>query len=908
MLRSQDMSLIMLYLNRDIAKQGIQHIGQHPSIHFINLNTHMKVDQLPFNKEIRFLEKLLVRIKFLDDESALIERKSDSKYKTKNLENEINKHYTRLIYLREIRRDTLEKIKTLREDMFVVEELESYISNGMAEADENYKMNLDHVCFIISKDKKVMLESVLYHNLRRNACVYNSDKTIEIHEAESFYNVSGYVIFIHGVAAVEKVDALITSLGGRVVSKKSIQMGSIGLNDKISQVSRIFENNEAAIESELNLIAEKIEYWKYCVSKEMKIYTTMNGLGFGKDSENLVGQGFILKDDIKKIKSLCDYITKKHGYAHFDIIKHYSYKTGMNNGNVYDLHEEGAKRLENSSDDCAYEMWESDSDIQVVIKSSRQEKKQNRSEPYSSENSGTQSIGSVQPGGSSVDVTERHLSEEGTDYPSQDISDSTKSPALCEKVDNSPEIASRHTKETKTSTPRNENNETCNLLNKHLYKSKSNSTPSIIALDEEKLQTLELPNFVVEKPETPPTHFYTNKFTRAFQELNDVYGVPAYKEINPATFYIVTFPFMFGVMFGDVGHGLLLLSIACYSIRKEKTLKVPEFLELIFAGRYIMLLCSLWSIFFGFIYSDFLSLPLPLFPSEFTNVGGKLVKDPNYTYPFGIDHAWVHKKNSALFFNSLKMKMSIILGFTHMLLGSVLSLLNTRYCGDKITMFCVVIPQAVAFVSFVGYLIFLIFFKWVSTENRQGIISVIVSMFTSPFELQNPMYPFQKQVQLFLLCNIVVSIIWMLFSKSMYETLKLRKKKMAKKNIQRENAEEGGDDLIEIWMHGMIETIEFGIGLVSNTSSYLRLWAISLAHAELTNVLYTMTIGVGGILSRALWFPVWVFFTLVLLIGLEGLSSCLHAIRLNWIEFNIKFYKGTGYPFRPLDFKTNYDD
>jgi V-type H+-transporting ATPase subunit a len=32
-----------------------------------------------------------------------------------------------------------------------------------------------------------------------------------------------------------------------------------------------------------------------------------------------------------------------------------------------------------------------------------------------------------------------------------------------------------------------------------------------------------------------------------------------YKEVNPAVFAIVTFPFLFGVMFGDIGHGLLLL-------------------------------------------------------------------------------------------------------------------------------------------------------------------------------------------------------------------------------------------------------------------------------------------------------------------------------------------------------------
>jgi len=53
----------------------------------------------------------------------------------------------------------------------------------------------------------------------------------------------------------------------------------------------------------------------------------------------------------------------------------------------------------------------------------------------------------------------------------------------------------------------------------------------------------------------PPSYFGLNEFTAPFQEIMGTYGVPLYKEINPAYFSIITFPFLFGVMFGDVGHG-----------------------------------------------------------------------------------------------------------------------------------------------------------------------------------------------------------------------------------------------------------------------------------------------------------------------------------------------------------------
>ena len=57
----------------------------------------------------------------------------------------------------------------------------------------------------------------------------------------------------------------------------------------------------------------------------------------------------------------------------------------------------------------------------------------------------------------------------------------------------------------------------------------------------------------------PPTHLPTTRFSAGFQALVDTYGVPRYREINPGVFAIVLFPFLFGIMFGDVGHGALLL-------------------------------------------------------------------------------------------------------------------------------------------------------------------------------------------------------------------------------------------------------------------------------------------------------------------------------------------------------------
>jgi V-type H+-transporting ATPase subunit a len=119
---------------------------------------------------------------------------------------------------------------------------------------------------------------------------------------------------------------------------------------------------------------------------------------------------------------------------------------------------------------------------------------------------------------------------------------------------------------------------------------------------------------------TPPTHFITNKFTYGYQEFVNTYGIPRYREANPALFTAATFPFLFGVMYGDIGHGLFLFCVGLTLLWNEKAndnSKLGEMTEGLHAGRYMITMMGFFAVYAGLIYNDCFSLGLNLFGTRF---------------------------------------------------------------------------------------------------------------------------------------------------------------------------------------------------------------------------------------------------------------------------------------------------
>ncbi|KMZ63654.1 Vacuolar proton ATPase a1 [Zostera marina] len=433
--------------------------------------------------------------------------------------------------------------------------------------------------------------------------------------------------------------------------------------------------------------------------------------------------------------------------------------------------------------------------------------------------------------------------------------------------------------------------------------------------------------------ESPPTYFRTNRFTNAFQEIVDAYGVARYQEANPAVYTVITFPFLFAVMFGDWGHGICLLLGALILILFEKRLgskKLGSFMEMAFGGRYVILLMALFSIYCGLIYNEFFSVPFHIFGhsaykcrdascSDASTIGLIKYRSP---YPFGVDPTWHGSRSELPFLNSLKMKMSILLGITQMNVGIILSYFNAKYFKNSVDIRHQFVPHMIFLNSLFGYLALLIVTKW-CTGSQADLYHVMIYMFLSPTtELgENQLFRGQMTLQIVLVLLALIAVPWMLLPKP-FILRRIHKERFKGRSyglvvtsdteidIEPDSAKRLNDDFDfgEVFVHQMIHSIEFILGAVSNTASYLRLWALSLAHSELSTVFYEKVLllawGYNNLIIRVVGLLVFAFATAFILLMMETLSAFLHALRLHWVEFQNKFYLGDGYKFGPFSFSS----
>ncbi|KAF4628564.1 hypothetical protein G7Y89_g9584 [Cudoniella acicularis] len=843
MFRSADMSMVQLYVAKEIGREVVNALGELGQVQFRDLNSDVTAFQRTFTQEIRRLDNVERQLRYfhaqmekagiplrkidfdvdslaspsaseideLSDRSQSLEQRVASlndSYET------LKKREVELIEWRCVLREAggffdrahgnVEEIRasTDNDDAPLLQDVEQHGQGQNGDAERSFSvMNIGFVAGVIPRDRVAAFERILWRTLRGNLYMNQT----EIPEAlvdptnNEEVNKNVFVIFAHGKEIIAKIRKISESLGADLYSvdeNSDLRRDQIHeVNTRLGDLGSVLKNTKTTLDAELTQIAQSLAAWMVIIKKEKAAYQTLNLFSYDQARKTLIAEAWCPTNSLALIKSTLHDVNNRAGL----------------------------------------------------------------------------------------------------------------------------------------------------------------SVPSIIN--------------EIRTNKTPPTYQKTNRFTEGFQTIINAYGTAKYQEVNPGLPTIVTFPFLFAVMFGDFGHGFLMVCAASAMIYWEKPLKKvrDELFSMAFYGRYIMLMMGIFSMYTGLIYNDVFSKSFSFFPSawewqvpdgwkEGQTVVAALKSD--YRYPFGMDWMWHGTENDLLFSNSYKMKLSILMGWAHMTYSLCLSYINARHFKTPIDIWGVFVPGMIFFQSIFGYLVFTIIYKWsvdwyAIGESPPGLLNMLIYMFLSPGTVEEPLYPGQGPLQQVLVLVAVIQVPILLFLKPFYlrwehnraraqgyrgigetsrvsaldaddddsNTLDGRASlasdgegvAMITQDIGDEEHEEF--EFSEVMIHQVIHTIEFCLNCVSHTASYLRLWALSLAHQQLSVVLWTMTLAIGlnttgalGVFMIVVTFTAWFFLTIAVLVVMEGTSAMLHSLRLHWVEAMSKHFMGDGIPFEPFSFAQMLED
>jgi V/A-type H+/Na+-transporting ATPase subunit I len=370
-------------------------------------------------------------------------------------------------------------------------------------------------------------------------------------------------------------------------------------------------------------------------------------------------------------------------------------------------------------------------------------------------------------------------------------------------------------------------------------------TNSLVHVTEGKIYVTVLPTDL--EHDDVPVEYNNPDFAKPTQVLMDVYSRPRYTEIDPTLMISIVFPLFFGLIVGDVGYGLIFLAMA-FGLRK--------FLKGEAGGQLLTVLrnASISTIFFGIVFSEFLGFGIPgwnpvLYSRHLmTEAGGHGPNIPEL------------------------MVLSIWIGIIHLSLGRILGMYNHAKQDHGHHRTLAVMAN----------------FGWLAV--MWGIILAIWSCATIPLMPSFTGLPVVAAVpglgfglNLATIAGGVLILAGIIF-------------------IAREN---------------ILEVIELPT-IVSHVLSYARLVAVGLSGVAIAMVVNYMTFEM--FINPALEHFTLISIVLILVglgiflfghllnIALCILGGGLHSIRLHYVEFFTKFYKGGGRKYSPFGIKRRFTE
>ena len=339
----------------------------------------------------------------------------------------------------------------------------------------------------------------------------------------------------------------------------------------------------------------------------------------------------------------------------------------------------------------------------------------------------------------------------------------------------------------------------------------------------------------------PPTRFKNPAPVRPFEGLVSTFGLPAYGEIDPTPLVALAFVIMFGMMFGDLGHGLILMmagALLAFRTRlpaglKRGLLKIPLMplaVQVVrdlygFNAGWVLLLCGASASVFGLLYGS-------VFSSE------------------NLPALWTRPMDNVMFF----LKIAVFFGVAVLSVALVCNLIN----------------------------------RYRRREYEEGILGssglVAALMYWSAAGLAAKVLIGGGSVPMMLVVAVIFIPVLILFFREPIVHAVTRKGHIMPSNP-------GG-----YFVEAFFEVFDVVLRYLSNFVSFVRLSAFALNHIALSLAVFIIAdmVGVG-------YYPVIVLGNIVI-IFFESLIVTIQGLRLQYYEFFTKFFRGDGVSYKPLQF------
>jgi V/A-type H+-transporting ATPase subunit I len=359
---------------------------------------------------------------------------------------------------------------------------------------------------------------------------------------------------------------------------------------------------------------------------------------------------------------------------------------------------------------------------------------------------------------------------------------------------------------------------------------------------------------VAEGREKVPVSLKHGAYVKGFEPVVFSYGAPLYGTIDPTPFVAFFFTILFGLMFGDLGQGLVLFSLGLLTRAKgPKALKG-------FRGYSTPLIAV-----------GIASMGMGLLTGEIFTIGGLLASPTRavtsfFMHIFGIAgeppdrilHLMPEKGNIVKLFYFFGFTISV--GIVLNSIGLIVNVLNLfalkRYERALFS------KTGLAGIALFWYAVFIA-------------VRCLAGGRFAWFDLAGLLVP--------AFCVFFGPLLWRLISG------------------ERPILKEG---LMVFIMEGFVEILETLSTYISNTVSFLRVGAFALSHAVLSFIVFTLS----GMVSRGVaGGPVFalgilIFGNLVIIV-LEGMIVAIQVVRLQYYEFFSKFFTETGIEYKPFRFR-----